>query len=245
MAGDSSGAWDSLRVLGGGTGGLKVNPHDYIHGGCWPFGPTSGACLQGQRPSWALPHIRLLVGVPSRASPRPFGLQAAPAALTGLALSGARQHYQPTGSAARAPCAPAGIPGAFRRNQCARLRIRGSSWIFGINGCNVARRNEKTRRKAGSSEALGGDTPWLRVTGSGEPCYQNTSQVCVMKARVSSKFPQPCYRWPLPLALCRICMDWIQELLPCRREVGPNEGDSAHGPIAQQRTPAQTHTRQA
>ena len=30
----------------------------------------------------------------------------------------------------------------------------------------------------------------LLVTGSGEPCYQNTSQVCVMAARVSSKFPQ-------------------------------------------------------
>jgi hypothetical protein len=28
--------WDSLRVLGGWTGGLKVNPHDYNHGGFWP-----------------------------------------------------------------------------------------------------------------------------------------------------------------------------------------------------------------
>ena len=46
------------------------------------------------------------------------------------------------------------------RYRCGRLGIRGSSWIFGVNGCNVARRNEKTRRKAGLSEALGGGTPW-------------------------------------------------------------------------------------
>ena len=210
-----------------------------------PSGRQAERVCKGSAPPGHCPISRLLVGVPSRA--RVLGLSACGPRqpLTGLALSGARQHYQPTGSAARAPCAPAGIPGAFRRNQCARLGIRGSSWIFGVNGCNVARRNEKTRRKAGSSEALGGDTPWLRVTGSGEPCYQNTSQVCVMKARVSSKFPQPCYRWPLPLALCRICMDWIQELLPCRCEGRAERGDSAHGPIAQRRTPAQTHTRQA
>ena len=55
----------------------------------------------------------------------------------------------------------------------------------------------------------------LLVTGSREPCYPNTLQVCVMKARVSSKIPsKPCYRWPQPLALWRVSRDWDQELLP-------------------------------
>ncbi len=33
VPGDSRETWDSLRVLGGWTGGLKVDPHDYKNGG--------------------------------------------------------------------------------------------------------------------------------------------------------------------------------------------------------------------
>ena len=43
VTGDSCGTWDSLRVLGGWTGGVKVNPHDYNHGGFWPFGTNGRA----------------------------------------------------------------------------------------------------------------------------------------------------------------------------------------------------------
>ena len=110
--------------------------------------------------------------------------------MTGLTLSGTRQLQQPTGSAARSPHAL-----RVCGEHCDEIRRGwsqdpGSSWIFGVSGCNVARRNEKPAERRALRKPLVVAHLGLRVTGSREPCYQNTSQVCVMKARVSSKFPQ-------------------------------------------------------
>ena len=79
----------------------------------------------------------------------------------------------------------------------------------------------------------------LRVTGSGEPCYQNTSQVCVMKARVSSKFP----RIPVTDGYSHwrfVVSAWIGFKRCCHAGavVGPN-GETLH--TAQSRSGAPQH----
>ena len=79
--GEAMGLTKSPRGLdGGGAQGrppcawvrLKVNPHDYIHGGCWPFELERKCVCKGSAHSGRRPMPRLLVGVPSRGpSPRP------------------------------------------------------------------------------------------------------------------------------------------------------------------------------
>ena len=89
-------------------------------------------------------------------------------------------------------------------------------WILDPWGGRVNARNEKNPPRGGSSsEALGGSTPWTSGNRFGGTVLPKHPQVCVMKARVSSKIPsKPCYRWPQPLALWRVSRDWDQELLP-------------------------------
>ena len=139
-----------------------------------------------------------------------FGLRAAPASGRGRPYLEHVSFKSPP-APALAPPTPCGCAGSIATGSAgAGLRIRGSSWIFGVGGCNVARRNEKTASRRVLRKGWCSQHQTFEVTGSREPCYQNTSQVCVMKARVSSKIPsKPCYRWPLPLAICRTRSNWM------------------------------------
>ena len=89
-------------------------------------------------------------------------------------------------------------------------------WILDPWGGRVNARNEKTRREAGSSEALGGGTPWT----SGNSFWrkqlpEHPSSLAAFSRIVQAKIPpEPCYQWPQPLALWRVSRDWDQELLP-------------------------------
>ena len=114
----------------------------------------------------------------------------------------------------------------------AGLRIRGSSWIFGVGGCNVARRNEKTALpggRFGCFSAPGGD--W------------NEQPQPAISLPMTGYHLNP-YHTPMlpPWCLWHVCMDWNHELLPCWRGSRAERGDSAHGPNAQRRTAAQIHT---
>ena len=132
-----------------------------VTGVAGPSGRQAERVCKGSAPPGHCPMSRLLVGVPSRGpSPRPVR----PAGRASLWTGRTRLEHVSTNSPPApllAPPMPCGYAGSIATGSAvAGLRIRGSSWIFGVNGCNVARRNEKTRRKAGLSEALGGDTPW-------------------------------------------------------------------------------------
>ena len=104
-------------------------------------------------------------------------------------------------------------------------------------------RNEKTRREAGYSEGMVLPTPDLRgnrFEGTVLPKHLLSLRhdgACIKQ--IPSK---PCYQWPQPLALWRVSREGVQELLPWGRCGRAERGDSAHGPIAQRRTPAQIHT---
>ena len=176
---------------------------------------------------------RLLVGVPSRGpSPRPVRPAGRASLWTGPALSGARQHERPTGSAARSPHAL-----RVCGEHCDGIRRGwsqdpGSSWIFGVGGCNVARRNEKTALpggRFGCFSAPGGD--W------------NEQPQPAISLPMTGYHLNP-YHTPMlpPWCLWHVCMDWNHELLPCWRGSRAERGDSAHGPIVQRRSPAQVHT---
>lgn len=97
----------------------------------------------------------------------------------------------------------------------AGLRIRGSSWIFGVNGCNVARRNEKTASRRVLRKPLVLEHLGLQVTGpKRDPATVTPFQSSGIQPHSSSKIPpKPCYRWPQPLALWRVSRDWVQEFV--------------------------------
>ena len=114
----------------------------------------------------------------------------------------------------------------------AGLRIRGSSWIFGVGGCNVARRNEKTALpggRFGCFSAPGGD--W------------NEQPQPAISLPMTGYHLNP-YHTPMlpPWCLWHVCMDWNHELLPCWRGSRAERGDSAHGPNAQRHRSTDTHT---
>ena len=111
-----------------------------------------GGSCKGSAPSGHCPMNRLLVGVPSRGpSPRPVR----PAGRASLWTGRTRLEHVSTNSPpdpALAPPTPCGCAERIATGSAvAGLRIRGSSWIFGVSGCNVAPRNEKTHREAGLS----------------------------------------------------------------------------------------------
>ena len=104
-----------------------------------------------------------------------FAASRAPCSHPASRIDGARQHERPTGSAARAPHALRVCGEHCDEIRCGRLGIRGSSWICGVNGCNVARRNEKTASRRVLRKGWCFQHQTFEVTGSREPCYQNTS----------------------------------------------------------------------
>ena len=122
----------------------------------------------------------------------------------------------------------------------AGLRIRGSSWIFGVNGCNVARRNEKTRREAGSSEGMVLPTPDLRGNRFGGTVLPKHLPSLRHGGACIKQIPsKPCYQWPQPLALWRVSRDWDQGFVALGGvAVGPN-GETLH--TAQSRSGAPQH----
>ena len=66
-----------------------------------------------------------------------------------------------------APPMPCGYAGSIATGSAvAGLRIRGSSWICGVNGCNVAPRNEKTASRRVLRKPLVVEHLGLQVTGS-------------------------------------------------------------------------------
>jgi len=143
--GDSYETWDSLRVLGGWTGVLKVDPHDYSARGF--LADQRKSSLQGGEVEVSQP------GDPTRRNrPRPerapsaalcFAASRAPCSHPASRIDGARQHERPTGPLLASPM-PCGYAGSIATGSAvAGLRIRRSSWICGGSGCNVARRNEK------------------------------------------------------------------------------------------------------
>ena len=73
VTGDSCGAWDSLRVLGGWSSKLRRStPMIIIAGVAGPSGRQAERVCKGSAPSGHCPLSRLLLGVPSRGpSPRP------------------------------------------------------------------------------------------------------------------------------------------------------------------------------
>ena len=156
---------DSLRVLGGWTGVdqkmIRQTPMIITTGVSGPSGRTEERVCKGSAPPGHCPLSRLLVGVPSRGpSPRPVRPAGRASLWTGRPWL-ERVSFNSPPATPLAPPTPCGCAGSIAtRSAGAGLRIRGSSWIFGVGGCNVARRNEKTRRRAGLSEALGGSTPW-------------------------------------------------------------------------------------
>ena len=90
-----------------------------------PSGRQAERVCKGSAPSGHCPMSMLLVGVPYKCPcPRPFGLRAAPA-LDGADMAGARQHYQPTGSAARAPHALRVCRAHCDRYRCGRSQDPG------------------------------------------------------------------------------------------------------------------------
>ena len=106
-------------------------------------------------------------------------------------------------------------------------------------------RNEKTRcLRSGFFGPLRVSALIDQVTGpKRDPATETPFQSSGIQSHSSSKNPAKYrYQWPSPLALCRICMDWIQEMLPCRCEGRAERGDSANSPNAQRRTAAQIHT---
>ena len=105
-------------------------------------------------------------------------------------------------------------------------------------------RNEKTRREAGSSEALGVPPPWT----SGNSFWRKQLPKHPFSLAASSRIVQAKSRQN-PVTVGR--SHWrfgvspgigFKSLLPWGRCGRAERGDSAHGPIAQRRTPAQTHT---
>ena len=116
-------------------------------------------------------------------------------------------------------------------------------WILDQWGGRVNARNEKTRREAGSSEALGGSTPWTsgnRFGGTVLP--KHPPSLRHEGARIKQKFP----RNPVTVgrSLWRFGVSpgiGIKSCCPGSRCGRAERGDSAHGPIAQRRTPAQIH----
>ena len=89
-------------------------------------------------------------------------------------------------------------------------------------------RNEKTRREAGYSEALGGGTPWTsgnsfwrkqlpKVTAPKRDAATETLfQSSGIQSHSSSKIPpRTCYQWPLPVAHKRIRTIRNHELSSC------------------------------
>ena len=81
-------------------------------------------------------------------------------------IAGTRQHERPTGYAARSPRAL-----RVCGEHCDEIRRGwsqdpGSSWIFGVSGCNVARRNEKPAERRALRKPLVRKHLGLQVTGS-------------------------------------------------------------------------------
>ena len=117
-------------------------------------------------------------------------------------------------------------------------------WILDHWGGRVNARNEKTRREAGSSEALGGSTPWTsgnRFEGTVLPKHPPSLR------HEGARIKQNSLETLLPLAAAFGALACLQGLgsrvcCPGSRCGRAERGDSAHGPIAQRRTPAQIHT---
>ena len=160
MKGDSCETWDSVRVLGGWTGGPKVNPHDYIHGGSGRQTQERSLGWEGgdvaTRRTYAPKQYEAQTGTRARLVFRCVAGSLLPSGKPDIA--GTRQHERPTGPLP-APPAPCGCAGSIATGSAvAGLRIRRSSWICGASGCTVARRNEKPAERRALRK------PWCEYT---------------------------------------------------------------------------------
>ena len=114
-------------------------------------------------------------------------------------------------------------------------------WILDPWGGRVNARNEKTRREAGSSEALGGSTPWTSGNRFGGTVLPKHPPSLRHEGAYQAKFP----RNPVTVgrSLWRFGVSpgiGIKSCCPGSRCGRAERGDSAHGP-PQRRTPAQIH----
>ena len=209
-----------------------------VTGVAGPSGRQAERVCKGSAPSGHCPMTRLLVGVPSRA--RVLGLSACGPRqpLTGLVLAGARQLEPPAVSVARSPAPLRVCGGALRQDPL--WPVSGSADHHGSSPSVGVTWRPETKKPTRQGGLFRVHLCTRRRSQAGDHGLRSEFIHLLTPHQVHLlRLP---HQWPSPLAPCRICMDWIQEMLPCRCEGRAERGDSAHGPIAQRRTPAQIHT---